>query len=163
MESSKPLVREAYMMLYREAENNNTINNNYWAAHVRHLLNTMGFGHVWLHQGVGNKQLFKKKFEQHISDTALQTWSRSLNGSSDAHLYRELKTTIEYSAYLNCILQPKYRYQLVKFRTRNHKLAVVTGKWHKPRPIPYQQRLCTECNQIEDEGYSVFFIFVQLQ
>ena len=134
------------------ASDNNVVN---WASLVRNMLNTLGFGDVWLYQGVGDTELFIKAFLQRVKDNALQTWNQSMMNSSESYIYRELKTSFEYSQHLSLISQPKYRYQFVKFVTRNHKLAVVTGKWHKPRPIPYAERLCPVCNVIEDEYHVV--------
>ena len=153
-QGSKPLVREAYTMMYRAVEADNRVIN--WASHVKQLLNSMGFGDVWLYQGVANAEMFLRIFEQRINDNALQTWSLSVNNGSYSIIYRELKTAPEYSSYFNLIVQPKYRYQFIKFVTRNHTLSVVTGKWHKPRPIPYDQRVCNVCNKLEDEYHVIF-------
>ena len=154
MQNSKPLVSEAYKMLYNATETDNRVNN--WASQVKNLLNTLGFGDVWLHQGATNSDLFLSLFEQRVKDNALQLWNRSVNNSSESIIYRELKTTLEYSPYFNLITQPKYRYQFVRFISRNHNLAVVTGNWHKPRPTPYHLRLCDMCDKIEDEYHVVF-------
>ena len=37
----------------------------------------------------------------------------------------------------------------MKFATKNHRLPVVSGKWHQPRS--YNQRLCEVCGVLEDE------------
>ena len=153
-QDKKPLVKKTYNMLYSATELDNRVNN--WAAQVKRMLNTLGFGDVWLYQGVNNIELFLKLFEQRVNDNALQLWNQSLNNSRESKIYRELKTTLEYSTHLNLIVQPKYRHYFVKFVTRNHTLAVVTGNWHKPRPIPYNQRLCNICNKVEDEYHVIF-------
>lgn len=153
-QDGKPLVKKTYKMLYNAIEADNRVNN--WAGQVKKLLNMLGFGEVWLYQGVNDIGVFLKIFEQRVNDNALQLWNHSLTNSSESVLYRELKTTIEYSMYLNTIVQPKFRHQFVKFITRNHKLAVVTGNWHRPRPIPYHQRLCNLCNKVEDEYHVIF-------
>lgn len=154
MYGSKPLIQETYKMLYREVEANNTISN--WVSRVKNLLTTMGFGDVWLHQGVANTELFLKIFEQRVNDIALQNWRRSVNNSNESLLYRELKTTLEYSPYLKLIVQPKHRVAFTKFVTKNHSLSVVTGNWHKPRPIPYRERVCDVCDKIDDEYHAMF-------
>lgn len=154
MQGSKPLVKDAYRMLYNVCEADRRVTN--WASQVKNLLFRLGFGHVWLYQGVANIDRFLKLFEQRVCDNALQMWSHSVSSSSESLIYREVKSTLEYSPHLNVIVQPKYRYQFVKFVTRNHKLGVVTGKWHKPRPIPYNQRLCNECQKIDDEYHVIF-------
>ena len=85
----------------------------------------------------------------------MQKWRQNVCNSSYGFIYNELKGTFENSTYFSLIEQPKYRYQFVKFITRNHNLAVVTGGWHKPRPIPYEERQCQTCNVIEDEFHVV--------
>lgn len=153
MDGSSPLVYKTYCMLYNATETNRDIAN--WASSVKLLLTTLGMGDVWLYQGVGNVTQFLKLLEQRLKDNAKQLWGSTLRNSSDGILYRECKLNFGYSSYLDNIRQPKYRYQFVKFLTRNHKLACVTGSWHKPQPIPIALRLCSECHVIEDEYHVV--------
>ena len=54
-----------------------------------------------------------------------------------------------YSNYFNKIVITKHRYAFVKFVTKNHRLPVVSGKWHRPRP--YNQRMCEVCGVLGDE------------
>ena len=45
---------------------------------------------------------------------------------------------------------------LVHFFTRNHRLNVEIGSWHKPNKIPYAQRYCFYFrDDIEDEFHFV--------
>lgn len=152
-QSSNPLVYKAYSMLYRSAEQNATVVN--WASQMKTLLNSLGFGHAWLYQGVVNSSAFLRLVEQRLCDNYQQQWNQTVRNSSEGFIYKELKTTFQYSKQLSLMDQPKYRYQFVKFITRNHNLAVVTGSWHKPRPIPYGDRRCQLCNLIEDEFHVV--------
>lgn len=48
-----------------------------------------------------------------------------------------------------------YRIALSKFRTSNHRLAIETGRWHKPQPIERNLRLCLTCEKLEDEYHLV--------
>ncbi len=36
-------------------------------------------------------------------------------------------------------------------------LSPVTGRHHKPKPIPVSERLCLHCNEVEDEIHHVLF------
>lgn len=153
VQHSNKLVCKAYKTMYTACEVDHSIVN--WASQVRDLLNSLGYGHVWLYQGVANAKLFLNEFQQRVYDNALQNWNNSVRNSSQSLMYRNLKPTMEYSPYLKIIAQPKYRYAFTKFVTKNHKLAVVTGAWHKPRPIPFRERLCTVCRKLEDEYHVV--------
>ena len=53
--------------------------------------------------------------------------------------------------YLLHIHQPKYRTAMARLRTSTHSLAIEVGRFHKPRPLPVTDRLCTVCDIIEDE------------
>ena len=35
--------------------------------------------------------------------------------------------------------------------TKIYSLAIETGRHHKPKPIPLEERLCNECDVVEDE------------
>jgi len=45
----------------------------------------------------------------------------------------------------------KFRRELTRLRVSAHRLEVETGRWHKPRAIPYPDRKCIACNKLEDE------------
>ena len=47
--------------------------------------------------------------------------------------------------YLSSVLNQKYLTALARFRTSCHRLAIETGRYHKP-PIPSEQRFCCICN-----------------
>ena len=49
----------------------------------------------------------------------------------------------------------KYRTALTKLRVSCHRLQIELGRYHKPRSIPPEQRLCKLCNCIEDEVHFV--------
>ena len=64
-----------------------------------------------------------------------------------------------YLLYAHFRLQPylinvnlyKFRRELTRLRVSAHRLEVETGRWHKPRAIPYPDRKCIACNKLEDE------------
>ena len=104
-----PLVHSMYLELYRQIH---PVNLNNWASMVKKMLSELGFGHVWLQQGVGNLNGFMRMCKQRVFDQFVARWNSQLNESSDALLYREVKTVFEYSSYLRDILVPRYRYAL---------------------------------------------------
>ncbi len=114
MNGTNPLVHKTYCMLYNAAQsaaNNNIVN---WASAVKSLLNSLGMGDAWFHQGVGNVTCFIKVLEQRLRDNAMQLWNTSVFNSSGGILYREYKVTLERSLYLD-VIKPKHRYQFVNF------------------------------------------------
>ena len=122
---------------------------------MKGLLSNLGFSDVWLYQGVGNVSNFLRTCETRLKDIAYQNWNTSLRNSREGLLYKEYKLSAKYSSYFNVIKEPKYRYQFVKFITRNHSLACITGGYHKPHPIPVAQRICSFCQVYEDEYHVV--------
>ncbi len=147
MNKPNPLAYTMYAELYRQTELNTDCSN--WAGMVNKLLCDLGFRNVWLQQGVVNRNKFLCEIKQRLTDHFITKWHSQMNNSSDALLYREVKVVLEHSNYFNIIAVPKYRYAFVKFLTKNSKIPVVVGKWHRPRP--YHQRLCEECDSLGDE------------
>jgi len=44
---------------------------------------------------------------------------------------------------------------LTKIRVSSHRLTIETGRWEKPNVIPRNERVCKECNTVEDEYHCV--------
>ena len=63
-------------------------------------------------------------------------------------------------SYLNNVNLSKYRIVLSRLRLSSHRLNVETGRWHKPNPIPFDERKCINCESLEDEYH--FIIECQL-
>ena len=148
-----PLVCTIYNNFYMDVENWANGNNDNWVVLLRNLICQLGFADVLLAQGVGKIQLFLKLCQQRIRDQFIQQWFGEMATNTDTKLYSFIKTSFQYSDYLLHLNISKYRYSLLRFFGRNHKLPVVTGRW---RRIPYQDRLCTTCNVLSDEYHLVF-------
>ena len=91
-----------------------------------------------------NRQ-FKKKWLDEINDTS----------ASRSRLYRVIKGPFEMEPYLHVVTNEKHRSALSQFRCSSHHLAIETGRWRKPRPIPKQLRICRLCKVIEDEFHFI--------
>ena len=76
--------------------------------------------------------------------------------------------------YLTALPTFWYRIALTRIRVSCHRLATETGRYQKSTSLPINQRLCTLCNQVEDEIHLIcvckrnahlridfFFSFVQ--
>ena len=61
------------------------------------------------------------------------------------------KRKFQYEQYLSWVTMNKHRIALTKFKVSCHKLAIETGRYHKPSSFPINERLCLECESVEDE------------
>lgn len=125
-------------------------NKNCWAKSVKETLENLGFFHVWLFQGVGNEQAFIDMFKQRSKDIYLQNWNEEIQNSTRASSYR-LFSDFGYKTYLTEITLRKFRFAFTRLRLSAHRLAIETGRWHKPNKIPRNDRKCSHCNKLEDE------------
>lgn len=73
-----------------------------WASLVRHLLLSLGFYEVWLHQGVGHYSKFISLLKQRLSDTFIQNWHARLENSSRATFYKSI-ASFQFQPYLDKI------------------------------------------------------------
>ena len=62
--------------------------------------------------------------------------------------------------YFSSVLNKNYLTALARFRTSCHRLAIETGRYHKP-PIPSEQRFCCICNTGEID--KAFHLLVKSQ
>ena len=58
-----------------------------WAKSVKVLLENLGFGHIWLMQGVGDVTMFLNVFKQRLTDHFIQSWNADISNSSRANTY----------------------------------------------------------------------------
>ena len=58
---------------------------------------------------------------------------------------------------LNVVMTQQHRVAVTMLRTRNHRLAVKSGRWHKPHVLPLMERKCSRCDDLEDE-YHVLLV-----
>lgn len=125
-----------------------------WAFSVKSLLESMGFNNVWLAQGVGDMNLFLAIFKQRLSDNFIQGWNDRIQNSTRAKTY-SLFSEFSYKIYLDVIKVEKFRTAFSRFRMSSHRLQIEVGRWHKPQPVPLNERKCLYCNIIEDEFHFV--------
>ena len=131
-----------------------------WVFLLRNLLQTCGFGHVWQNQGVENDSMFLKVFKDRVRDNFGQTIQRELRNSSRGKLYILYQEHFICATYLNVVKTANHRRALCRLRSSNHRLAIESGRWHKPHPIPIEDRKCSICNDLEDEYHFVLICSV---
>ena len=137
-------------MLSELSRNNSIVN---WASLVRDMLCNNGFGNIWEAQSVLNENLLCLQFKQRLADIYFQTWQTKINNSRKTLMYKHIVNTFEPREYLSIVKNDTYRIALVRFRTRNHRLAVEAGSWRKPVAVPFNERICFHCTdgKLEDE------------
>jgi hypothetical protein len=144
--------KRVYMLMLNDMENNPQAKS--WAKNVKCMLESMGFYDVWIF-GVGNADVFIQVFRQRLKDTFLQAWNEEINISTRADSYK-LFSDFGFKEYLNILKIKKFRQEFTRLRLSSHKLNIEVGRWHKPNPIPRNERLCTFCNRLEDEFHFLF-------
>ncbi len=63
------------------------------------------------------------------------------NGSK-LRMYRLFKTNFEYESYLDKISNENVRRNLLRLRISAQNLKIETGRHHRPRKIPLNERVC---------------------
>ena len=150
------VIYKKHTIMYEVYEKLNNANiNTSWVSLIKNTLENLGFAGVWTSQGVQNLEGFLKLCKMRLKDNFIQEWQTSLNDSPEAYIYKHLKSDFNMSTYFTKINIAKYRTAYCQFLCRNHNLAVITGKWHKPHAIPYKDRICQTCNTIEDEYHVI--------
>ena len=120
-----------------------------WCTQIRDLLESCGFGYVWLNQSVYNHKEFVSMFTQRVTDMYLQEWKVNVSSTSKNRLYQYIKTEFKYESYLN-LESSIFRISISRIRLSSHLFLIERGRWGKKR-IQIDKRKCTLCNVTEDE------------
>ena len=107
------------------------------------------------------KQLSKQlqnKYELYFNETLRSTHGTSGKGGNKLRTYAEMKGAHKMELYLNCGLPKSYMKNIASFRLSTHKLEVEVGRYHKPKPIPAEERICRQCDtgKMENEFHLMF-------
>ena len=146
--SNHKLIKASYEMQLRDI--NILPNKLNWASEVRDLLFRLGFNEACYNQSVGNEALFLNSLKQRLKDIFIQEWHTRLQESSRDIFYRNF-TNFSYKPYLDLLESDILRHSLTRLRTSSHRLEVEVGRWARPEKVPFEHRLCTTCNVLEDE------------
>ncbi|MEW8544944.1 MAG: reverse transcriptase family protein [Candidatus Thiodiazotropha sp.] len=141
---------------YKMLRNLDNVGRITWASKVRNILFRYGFGYVWIHENVGDVNIFLKAFKQRLIDCGIQEWRMKINDSSKARYYRYFIDALKTPNYIHYNIPLKFRIALSRLRCSVHSLRVETGRHNN---IPYEERLCILCNRhaVEDELHFVLF------
>ena len=122
-----------------------------WVSRLKNVLETLGFGHVWFYQSVENDKLFFRIFNQRIRDNYGQRLHFELENMSRGKYFILYHKHFVASKYLEKVKTESHRIAPGRQRSSNHRLAIESGRWHKPHPTPVDERRCMLCDDIEDE------------
>ena len=126
-----------------------------WASLIKSTLGMLGYHYVWQAQGVGNSKAFLSVLKQRLSDNFQQNWHERLSNSTRATFYLNI-SSFNFQSYLNIVNIKKFRQALTKLRVSSHRLEIEAGRWTKPQITPRENRLCKQCNLLEDEFHFLF-------
>lgn len=113
----------------------------YWTEGIKHLLENLGFHHLWLNQDseVPCFGLIKNR----IRDQFMQSWYASISNSSKLEYYCQFKTEFKLEKYIECIASDSLRSQLAAFRLSAHNLDIERGRHIN---VPRENRICRLCS-----------------
>lgn len=80
-----------------------------WATHVKNVLFTCGFGHVWISQEVGDDVLSLNMLGQRLRDCNQQEWHDNICESNKLSMYKGYKSVLTVQFYLSITHSVKYR------------------------------------------------------
>ena len=120
----------------------------------KNLLYRLGFGDVWVAQGVGNINTFIKILKIRVKDIFMQELHSRLENSTRARFYFHI-SDFRYQPYLDILQIQKYRRNLSRLRVSSPRLEIEMGRWAKPNKIPSDNRICKSCNVLEDEFHFI--------
>ena len=142
-----------YNLLYNSCVNNQPLNK--WIQSVKTYLDTLGMSYYWINQTVeDNVNIFKNRIKLRLSDIYKQKWSDEVFNNSKCMMYRIIKSEHVFDKYL--LSNFNIRATLCKFRSGNHKLPIVKGRYEN---INRAERFCLLCNQ-EEIGDEYHYLFV---
>ena len=92
--------------------------------------------------------------EKHNEETYKHEWMKYISNESVSpklRPYAKLKSNFQLERYLLNMKNHKAKRLLTKLRISSHNLNIETGRYHKHKKTPLEQRICYFCN-----SHSVF-------
>ena len=100
-QNNTSLVKQVYIMLKEDENNQLHYNGNNWAYQIKNMLQQHGQGYVWEEQSVTEIPFLAVK--QRMIDNYLQKWYAEVNNSSRLQSYSSYKHNFELEPYLSII------------------------------------------------------------
>ena len=128
-----------------------------WVSLLKKILDESGLGLLWESQLSlpENKSYYTALFKDRIQDIILQNINEDLEKISNNRLYKHIDHDFYGKDYLTEIKYNHLRIALSKLRLGSHNFMVERGRWTRP-PLDHPNRICKECDELEDEMH-IFF------
>ena len=109
---------------------------------------------------------FKTYCQSSIENKFIQNWEfdvQNVEKNPILRTYAKIKTTFGIEKYGDSVRNFRYRNAITKIRTSSHSLEIEKGRHRKNgNKIPACQRLCQNCNVVEDEIHFVMDCTINL-
>lgn len=148
---SERLPNQAYRML-RNLDSCGKCN---WASQIRSILQSLGFGYVWLAQGIARENCFLRMFKQRLTDVFRQDWMAGVNSSDRFAQYRKFKFVFDSEKYLDCIRQKCFRDAFVRMRLGISDINVHKNRYK--RSDLHASNDCPFCPGMEENEHHLWF------
>eukprot|EP00745_Piridium_sociabile_P026934 TRINITY_DN4323_c0_g1_i6.p1 TRINITY_DN4323_c0_g1~~TRINITY_DN4323_c0_g1_i6.p1 ORF type:complete len:374 (+),score=10.29 TRINITY_DN4323_c0_g1_i6:127-1122(+) len=149
MEDSR-LPRKAYKMLHDLDARGKTN----WVSKLRVKLYDLGFGYVWLQQGVGDVKWFISTLRSRLIDCRWQEWSLHIQGSDRFVFYRQFRTMHCVPVYISMKMDRHLKFIMTRFRLGVSDLSL---HYYRYRQHSERDLVCPLCKN--DEENEVHFVF----
>ena len=148
--NDKRLCKQAYNRLYTLSEQG--LEN--WVTNIKHVLESNGFGIVWLFKGVGNESLFLNDFKIRLIDCYKQSWHAKISTSENFSTFYSFKSLILKETFLcDDSLNKALRNVLIRFR-----LGVSQINSHRYKFYQNKNLLsCPVCKATTENEFHVIF------
>ena len=98
-----------------------------WTCHIKNILLGIGRAELWYYKNALNTKSLRYLVKQTLLDQFFQKWGSDLNNSSKGIQINSFKDTIKLENYFK-IIPPNLYINMVRFRSRNHKMPIETGR-----------------------------------
>ena len=128
-----------------------------WLSKIQKVYNNTGLSCKFSSAGTESTKQHVNEVMMCLRDQFIQDWFVRINKpegkkrSNKLRTYKLFKEKFQLEYYLTAVETVKYRIALTRIRFSCYCLAIETGRYQKPSSLPINQRLCTLCNQVEDE------------
>ena len=125
-----------------------------WTSKLKDILQRHGLGYIWEHQFISEQTITLKSYLNTIimrlRDNYIQTTLSHIRSQPKLRTYCLVKNDFQMEHYLLNIRNIKTRVAVSKFRLSDHRLAIETGRYVRPRVDP-KDRICPVCKVTQDE------------